>query len=372
MLVLNYEYPPLGGGAAPVCKQLAALFARGGHDLDVVTMSFRGLPRYEEHDGVRVTRVPALRRRQATCETHEMLSYVLSALPRVTARLHQRCYDIIHAHFLIPTGLLAYLATQFAHTPYAVTAHGSDVPGFNPDRFTREHRITKPVLRRIAGRAAWVSTPSAYLRDLIHTQLGPIPVDVIPNGIDVSHLTPRPKRRRILMTGRLLPRKGFQHVLDALRDVDTDVEVHIAGDGPMRADLEASAQSLPHPVVFHGWLKQDSPELKELYETSAVFCLPSKGENASVALLEAMLAGMALITSDATGCPETVGDAALLVPPGDVPALRRALRRLLDSEDERARLGEAARRRVLEHFDWKRIGARYLERLEAAARGERG
>ena len=61
-----------------MCRQLCEIFARRGHEVDVVTMGFRGLPRHEELNGVRITRVPALRKHQATCETHEMLSYVMS------------------------------------------------------------------------------------------------------------------------------------------------------------------------------------------------------------------------------------------------------------------------------------------------------
>ena len=100
-------------------------------------MGFRGLPRYEERDGVRITRLPALRKRQATCETHEMASYVASAWPWVAQRLRKNAYDIVHLHFIIPTGLVAYLAARRRHgVPYVVTARTAVTPlGYNPDRF---------------------------------------------------------------------------------------------------------------------------------------------------------------------------------------------------------------------------------------------
>ena len=133
-----------------------------------------------------------------------------------------------------------------------------------------------------------------------------------------------------MMAGRFLPRKGFQHVLEALDGISTDFEIHLVGEGPMRAELEGAAAKLPLEVCFHGWLDHDSAELKELYETASIFCLPSQYENASVALLEAMLAGTAVVTLDGTGCRETVAESGVLVPFQDVEALREALRQLFD------------------------------------------
>ena len=371
ILVLNYEYPPLGSGAGAVCQQLCETYARRGHDVDVVTMGYSGLPRQAEIRGVHVTRVPALRKRAHICETHEMLSYVLSALPRVVGRLGRRGYDILHAHFVVPTGLLAYLATRMRPVPYVITVHGSDIPGFNPDRFRAEHRITRPLLRLIMRNAALLTSPSQYLKRLIVESCGPFAVNHLPNGIDVSRFRPQPKQRRILMTGRLLGRKGFQHVLEALRGIDTDFEVHIAGDGPMRDQLQTLAGKLEATVIFHGWLEHDSALLKELYETSSIFCLPSESENASMSLLEAMLAGMAVVTSNVTGCPETVGETGFVVPPNDPESLRRVLRLLLVSDDICLEQGHRARQRVGDLFDCEKIGDLYLSRLEALANASR-
>ena len=367
ILMLNYEYPPLGGGAAPVAQKLCELYTRRGHSVTVVTMGYRGLPRREQINGVDIIRVPALRKRQETCQTLEMMTYVISAFPRVLRMLRKQAYDVIHAHFIVPTGLLAYATTRLARTPYVITAHGSDIPGYNNERFTVEHRITKPLLKLIASRAARLVAPSLFLKGLIEDQVGPYSVLHIPNGITLDQFSPKPKQKRILMTGRLLERKGFQYVLEALQGVETDFEVHIAGDGPLREQLEALAAKLPLNVVFHGWLGQHDPKLWELYETSAIFCLPSEKENASISLLEAMASRMAVITSDISGCPETVGDAGVCVPPRDAAALRAALSRLLGSSEEREALGAKARQRAEERFDWEVIGDEYLRLLTDTA-----
>lgn len=371
ILVLNYEYPPIGGGAAPICRDLCELFARRGHEVDVVTMAFGDLPRRETRNGVAITRARALRKKQGTCETHEMLSYVLSALPGVIRRLRRDGYDIIHCHFIVPTGLLAVLSTRFARVPYVLTAHGSDVPGHNPDRFTFEHRFLPPLLRGIVKRAAATTSPSKYLASLIRRQLGEVTLHHIPNGIRTDRFVPGRKERRLLMCGRFLPLKGFQHVLQALEGFETDYEVHLVGEGPAREELEALATRISAPVTFHGWVSHDSPILQELFETSSIFCLPSARENASVALLEAMLAGMAIVTSDAAGCPETIGDAGVVVPAGDVCELRKVLNRLMNDDGACADLGRKARQRVEEVFDLEKIGDRYLELFEDVISAER-
>ncbi|MEA3365455.1 MAG: glycosyltransferase family 4 protein [Candidatus Hydrogenedentes bacterium] len=364
ILVLNYEYPPIGGGAAPICRDLCELFARRGHEVDVVTMAFGDLPRHETRNGVAITRSWALRKKQGTCETHEMVSYVLSALPGIIKRLRRGGYDIIHGHFIVPTGLLAMVSTRFARVPYVLTAHGSDVPGHNPDRFTFEHRFLPPLLRGIMRRAAATTIPSEYLASLVRQQLGDVELHHIPNGIGTERFIPGHKEHRLLMCGRFLPLKGFQHVLQALEGVKTDYEVHLLGDGPARKELETLATRVSAPVTFHGWVSHDSPMLKELFETSSIFCLPSARENASVALLEAMLAGMAVVTSDAAGCPETIGNAGVVVPVGDVAELRKTLNRLMNDDEACADLGRKARQRVEDVFDLEKIGDRYLELFE--------
>jgi glycosyltransferase involved in cell wall biosynthesis len=250
-----------------------------------------------------------------------------------------------------------------------VTAHGSDIPGYNPDRFKTEHRVTTPLLRLIMRQAAGLTAPSAYLKDLMIEACGPFEIAHIPNGIDPSLFGIRPKQKRILMTGRLLPRKGFQWVLEALQAIQTDWEIHIAGDGPMRDELETLAGKLDTEVVFHGWIEHDDPLLRELYETSSIFCLPSERENASISLLEAMLAGMAVVTSNVSGCPETVGDAGFVVPPRDPNALRPVLQRLLDSPELCREYGAKGRARVEERFNWDAVTTRYLQMLEAVCEG---
>ncbi len=368
ILSLNYEFPPLGGGGGYVTKAINESLVNKGFKVDLVTMHFRGLEHEEMINGVKVYRVKSIRKKQETCEIPEMASYVISAIPFIRKLIKKNHYDIIHCHFAIPTGIVAYFINKLDGLDYIITAHGSDVPGYNPDRFQLAHKFTAPLIRSVMKKAKAVITPSAFLKDLIeHNVDSKLPINIIPNGIASDMFSINEQRNNwILMSGRLLSRKGFQYVLEAVKDSDLpDWEIHLAGDGPHRKELEALAEDLPNKVVFHGWLKKDRAELKSLYEHSKIFILPSDVENASIALLEAMSAELAIITTNTTGCQEMVGNAALLTSPHDVDGIKKALLELTQNNSTREELGKKGRQLCLERFSWDRIVEAYTKIYES-------
>jgi glycosyltransferase involved in cell wall biosynthesis len=362
ILTLNYEFPPIGGGGSPVSYELGRELVAQGHEVDVVTMGFNGLPAREVVDGINVYRVPCLRKRREVCKTHEMASFVLAALPLVARLAASRDYDVNHTHFIVPTGLLARLLRTWNGLPFVVTVHGSDVPGYNPDRFGLQHRLLEPMWKWILRGADHVISPSQFLRKLVDQRPHGRPLSIIPNGFRYERFRPdRPKERRILLVSRMLPRKGVQHLLAALPGLDLrGFEVDIVGDGPYLPTLRQMAAELGLPVRFWGWLDNGSDELKELYERSSIFAFTSEAENFPTVLLEAMAAGQAVVTCDGTGCPEVVGDDALLVPPRRPDRLGEALSRLIQDGELRAQLGRRARARVEQEFGWQGITRRHV------------
>ncbi|MCK5013981.1 MAG: glycosyltransferase family 4 protein [Candidatus Omnitrophica bacterium] len=371
ILSLNYEFPPLGGGGGYVTKAINERLAKKGFKVDLVTTHYSGLKYEEVLNGARIFRVKSIRKKQATCETPEMLSFVLSAIPFVLDLTKKNKYDVIHCHFAIPTGIVAYTVSKLRGLNYVVTAHGSDVPGHNPHRFTLEHKFTKPLLNMIMKRAKTVVTPSQNLRDSIHRKIcADLPIKIIPNGIESDMFSLEKQRNNwILMSGRLLELKGFQYVLAALKDTPLfDWEIHLAGDGPYREKLEALAKEVNTKIVFHGWLPKGSEELKDLYEHSKIFILPSVVENAPISLLEAMNAELAVITTKKTGCQEIAGDSALLVDPHDVDGIKDAILKLAGDENLIKNYGEKARKHSIERFSWNSIVDNYLNVYKEACK----
>ena len=234
VLVLNYEFPPLGGGASPVSYEIAERLSKipplslrapreaipcqtviqstAAFDIDVVTMGYKGLPKFEEvNKNFRIHRVKCLRSKKEICHPWEQLTYLFFGYFKCCELLKKSKFDICHCHFIIPTGVLAQKLKKKFGLEYIITAHGSDVPGFNTDRFKLLHKFTGPLLRRIVTDTRRIISPSFYLKDLILKNISTATEDkvvVIPNGIDTEKIKPQEKKKWIFSSGRLLPRKA--------------------------------------------------------------------------------------------------------------------------------------------------------------------
>lgn len=361
ILTLSYEFPPLGGGGSKVVQGLSGEYVRMGHDVDVITMAYRDLPRDEEINGVRVYRVPCIRKSVDISHPHELASYMARALPAALRMGKAKKYDILHCHFILPDGLAAIWPSRKLGIPLVVTAHGSDVPGYNPDRFKVLHKLITPAWRAAVRAIDRVVCPSRFLEQLLLGHEPNARTVAIPNGFDLAKFdATRDRKNSILVVTRMLERKGVQDVLRALSGTGLGFDINVVGTGPYLNDLRALAEALPVNVNFHGWLDNDSDELKALFESSAIFVFPSHAENFPLVLLEAMAAGLAIVTTNQTGCREVVGDAALCVPPGDECAIREAVEKLAGDEELRMRLGQAARDRLEKYFSWTAVAQQHM------------
>jgi glycosyltransferase involved in cell wall biosynthesis len=365
ILSISYEYPPLGGGGAKVVAGLGAELANSGHTIDLVTMWMPGLPLMERLGNLTVIRVPCIRFDRNVCRMWEMPLYIMLALPVLVYLCIRNRYALNHTHFIFPDGVLAFLTSRLFRMPYVITAHGSDVPGYNPDRFRTAHRLLAPAWRRLVRSAARIVCPSKSIEELVLRQEPAARCTRIPNGIDVARFrSTREKQDRILVVTRMFERKGVQYLFDALEGMAHTYEIHIVGDGPHLPILEGYVDEKNLEVRFWGYLSNQSSEIRDLYETSRIFVLPSEAENFPIVLLEAMASGLAIITTAGTGCSEVVGDAALLVEPRDATGIRRNLEKLMASPELVSELGHAARRRLAGHFGWPNVAAQYTALYE--------
>ena len=363
VLTLSYEFPPLGGGGAKVVDGLARNL--NGHEIDLVTMGFQGLPDTEVMDGVNIYMLPSGRKRADICHTREMLPYLVSAFTNVRPLITERTYDINHTHFIFPDGVLAWMLHRSTGLPYVITAHGSDVPGYNPDRFQFQHTLLSPLWTRVVNNAECVICPSAHLQGLLEKRSQTVRSEVIPNGMYADKFNPhREKRMRILVVTRMFERKGVQYLLEALKGRTLNCEINIVGNGPYLDTLKRMAADTPADIHFHGWLDNDSDKLRELYETSSIFVFTSQQENFPVNLLEAMTAGMAIITADDPGSREVVGDTALQVNADQPEQFFATLQGLVQNPAQCEERGKFARKRLESYFTWPTIAGKYQSLFE--------
>jgi len=254
--------------------------------------------------------------------------------------------------------------------PVVVTTHGGDIYALRAAPLVR-------LKRWIFGRSAHVTTVNSEMRERL-TEWG-VPESrstVIPMGVDLgpardTRARVAPQEHHVVAVGRLVEKKGFGNLIEALRGLGDDVpwRLTVVGDGPYRAQLEQQAAGLP--VTFLG--QRGRTEVLETLASATVVAVPSipaangDQEGLPVTLLEAAAVGAAIVASDLPGIRDVVQDdvSGVLVPPGDVPALRAALQRVLTDDAARSRYQEQAVVSAAE-FSTERIGERYRAVLRAA------
>ena len=247
-----------------------------------------------------------------------LLSYVRAA------RSAAKTADLVHAHWL-PSALPALAARK----PFVLQLWGTDA------ELARRARVA---VRPLVRRARIVLCASDSLAETAR-ELGAREVRIVPSGVNLPEDVAEPDEpAHVLYVGRLSEEKGIGQLLEATAGLPRV----IVGDGPLR-------DGIPEAVGF-----VPPSELGAYYERAAVVACPSRREGYGVAAREAMAYGRPVVASAVGGLLDAVEDGVtgVLVPPGDVRALREAVERLLADPDERRRLGVAARQRARESFSF--------------------
>ncbi len=369
ILVLNYEYPPLGGGAAPVSRDISIQLANKGHEVTVITMGFRGLSAYEEDQGVKIYRLKCLRSKKSSCMPWEQYTYLLAVRNFMRKHMKSHTYDVCHTHFVIPTGEAAKWVKAKYGIPYVITAHGSDVEGYNSKRYMKiMHRFLRPSWRKTVKGSEGVIAPSDYLLSLMKKEFSGGNYILIPNGLHVkkyNEISDRDKKeKRILLMGRMQKYKNMQTAIRAVAAVDrSGWTVDILGDGPYRGELEklVSELELTDCVKFHGWIDNNSPEQLAYLQKASVYITASQFENCPMAVLETAAAGCYPLLSDIPGHRQLIGDDQYYFEPDDVQGLARKLQKVLGEMCADLDCGID-----VSHYDWEQIIRRYEDVLKKA------
>ena len=263
--------------------------------------------------------------------------------------------DHVHAHFATTAARLANLSWRMGGPAYSVTAHAKDI-------YHREVRVDR--LRDKLSPAVFVATVSDANRRYLEGLVSGCRVHVVPNSVDARRLRAldgarNPQPGLVLSVARLVEKKGLADLVDAcaiLRRRGARVRLQIAGDGPLRAELESRARLKGVDAVFFGALPHE--EIVRLYGSAAVFCLPcviaatGDRDGLPTSVLEAMALGVPVVSTAVSGLAELVvhQQTGLLVPERDPAALADALGRLLHDRELADRLAAAARKRVEREF----------------------
>ena len=385
LVVSASTFPARAGDGTPSFVRDLAVGMADAFDPLLVVPAVPGAAAEEEGDGIRVKRYRFFWRRWEDLADGAILENVRSRKSRVlqvpffliaqffamrrAVRRHQPA--VIHAHWIIPQGIVARLAAP--RVPMVVTTLGGDLYALN-DPFSRALK------RRVLRRAAAVTVMSEDMRQrAIALGANPDTTHVMPMGAATKSFAAAadaaPRERsttvELLAVGRLVEKKGFGVLLNALRSLDSrQWHLTVVGDGPLRSALEEAASGLP--VTFAGQLSRAELAAADAAADIAVFpsvrAASGDQDGLPVALLEAMAAGCAVVVSDLPGLADAVvdGESGLVATSGDSDALAGALERLLTDRLATERLGAGARERAIE-FDVENVARGYAALLTEIA-----
>jgi glycosyltransferase involved in cell wall biosynthesis len=389
--MVTSSYPLFDGdGTAPFIEEIARGVATRGHHIDMVLPAHPKLQRRDEpgvtfhpfdyapHPGLSVWGYAQSMNADRGFRWKTLLVAPFAALATrnaVSRRLRQATYDVVHAHWVVPGGVLARQPAVSAHRPLVISLHGSDV-------FAAERSgLVGKTARWAFDAASAVTACSSDLRDRAlalgaraeRTRTVPYGVDTrffgttdaqTPERLEAMRrrLGTAPGKTLVVAVGRLVEKKGFATLIEALGDAP-DLHLGLVGDGDLHQDLEARARGARASVTLAGRFTR--AEIRDALQCADVIAVPSvidtKGnvDGLPNTLLEAMAAGKAIVASRVAGIPDVVTHEAEgeLVPPGDPAALRTALIRLAKDPGRRAALGEAAARRAARELTWDRVAS---------------
>lgn len=350
ILIINFEYPPLGGGGGVATQDIARELAKR-HTVHVLTTAFKDLPRYEIRDGVHIHRVPVFGRLSLPTSTFlSLITFAPMAVLYGIKIMRAHAFNIIYTQFVVPSGLSAAILSKIFRVPFVLTFIGGDVYDPSKGISPHKHALLRAIIR-------WISSVASARTAISHdTKTRTIElhgvtedISVVPIGLQkkqpVAHITRKELGYRdedivCVSIGRLVPRKGYDVLLRAWKELPT-AKLAIIGDGPMREKLLQliTEYDLTDRVILLGQVGEEKK--RQLLSTATMYVSAAQHEGFGIVFLEAMDAGLAIVAANDGGQRDFLqqGGNALLIAPHDPYAIAHAVETLIEHTDLRVKMG---------------------------------
>lgn len=366
ILMLNYEFPPIGGGGGKAHLNLLREYARCSNlQVDVLTSSPEPNHSIEPFsDRIVIHKVGIHKKSLHYWRKLEVLEWLFKARRFYIKLIGQTHYDLIHAFFAFPSG---YLCLKTAgQIPYIVSLRGSDVPGFNV-RLKLDYHLLKGTFRKIWRNADAVIANSKGLAELASAFEPSLDIGVICNGINTEHFKPHTIQSpaspvRLLTVCRLIARKRIHVLIETiahLKERGVNAQLNVVGEGNLLNALKAHAAQagVSDQVHFPGLVVYE--QMPGIYQQNDFFVMSSAHEGMSNAMLEAMASGLPVISTACEGTGELIRDNGILVDDCVPEVFADAVCQILNT-DQYCQMSRASQETAL-RFSWQASANHYID-----------
>ena len=360
----------MGAGASTATWHIGKELVAMGHEIVVLTSSYKKKSGYDCKKGMKIFRCPCIRKKKSESNIFEMLSFVISAfffLPWIIIQ-HQIKGTIVF--FSFPCGPLGLWVNFLFGIPYIISLRGGDVPGTERS-LDRIHKILQPLRRLIFRKSRAVIANSQGLKRLAQ-KADPVITQVIHNGIDTSYFRPRKNHIEkglfsFIFVGRFSEQKNLFFLIEQFsmlkKKNNLPFIINMVGEGPLKGELQQFAKSfgIADRIMWYGWLTKS--EVLKLLQKSNCFINPSFYEGMPNAVLEAQACGLPVIVSNVAGNNTVVidGQDGFLFDLGDSQKFKNNVNEIMGNADLRGKLGDSARKKMIKKFHWRNTAMAYAD-----------
>ncbi|HEX3013184.1 MAG TPA: glycosyltransferase [Methanobacterium sp.] len=282
--------------------------------------------------------------------------FSISATLKLLRIIRKYKIDLIHAHYVMPPGLIAVICSMLSGTKTAITIHGSDI-------FVLARKpLLKSVIKFILKRSDYVFVVSDSLREnVLKLDIEGLEdkLSITYNAVDVERFKPdqtstfkeevhiNPQKPVVLFVGNLVWQKGVEYLIRAKEFMKVDAEIVIVGDGPLLEELKAIVEfEKMEGITFTG----ARTDIEKIMPAADVVVVPSVSESFGIVVLEAMASGKPVIATNVGGIPEVVNkETGVLVNPEDPVGLAEAIDKILEDKELKEKMGKTAREQVMKY-----------------------